>query len=89
MFDCKMILEHMFQSTAILSITQGGPVGFWHAAGPADLCAQGDKAQQIVNENEAEKLFEMRQEEKRNMKDLKNLGTILTSPAPRHDSPLE
>eukprot|EP00438_Fugacium_kawagutii_P027353 Skav223170 [mRNA] locus=scaffold2044:73716:81635:+ [translate_table: standard] len=33
-----------------------------------------DKAQQIVNDNEAEKLFEMRMEEKRNMKDLKHLG---------------
>ena len=38
---------------------------------------RGDKAQQIVNDNEAERLFEMRQEEKRNMKDLKNLGEIL------------
>ena len=35
--------------------------------------AQGDKAQAIVNENEAERLFEMRMEEKRNMKDLRLL----------------
>eukprot|EP00913_Durusdinium_trenchii_P013934 g13083.t1 len=33
-----------------------------------------DKAQMIVNENEAEKLFEMRMEEKKNMKDLKTLA---------------
>ena len=36
--------------------------------------AAGDKAQMIVNENEAEKLFEMRMEEKKNMKDLKTLA---------------
>lgn len=36
-----------------------------------------DKAQQIVNDNEAERLFEMRQEEKRNMKDLKRIFEVL------------
>lgn len=36
-----------------------------------------DKAQQIVNDNEAERLFEMRQEEKRNMKDLKSIWEVL------------
>lgn len=36
-----------------------------------------DKAQMIVNENEAEKLFEMRMEEKKNMKDLKRIFQVL------------
>ncbi|CAJ1377571.1 unnamed protein product [Effrenium voratum] len=36
-----------------------------------------DKAQAIVNENEAEKLFELRMQEKRNMKDLKRVFEVL------------
>eukprot|EP00439_Symbiodinium_sp_Y106_P030789 s1890_g3.t1 len=40
----------------------------------ATIC---DKAQAIVNENEAERLFEMRMEEKRNMKDLKHIFEVL------------
>ena len=39
--------------------------------------ARGDKAQAIVNENEAERLFEMRMEEKKNMKDLRLLVGFL------------
>ncbi|CAE7722286.1 Scn3a [Symbiodinium pilosum] len=40
----------------------------------ATIC---DKAQAIVNENEAERLFEMRMEEKKNMKDLRHIFEVL------------